>query len=296
MNIAAFLLACFLLVKDCETSKIFSGLFPNWAQYRDPPYTFSVRHLQGIVGRLDHIIYAYAHFNSNDYQITYTDLQDKASIKTVMYYKLSRPKLKVIVSIGGENFPSSNFSEMVNSNESRALFISNLGAFLKGNKFDGVDISWKWPCSAKKTIYSRQYQKKGRNGCDSFTEISDRGSKCPQDGTSFLSLLKEMRASLGNDTIITVTGSPFLQQIKHLPMALYAHYVNYWYVASYGYTVSAANKSYVTAPGAPLHHPPKSAGISMQNMNSTGMIIIIAVLLYMEVETFQGRRNKGGLV
>ena len=265
-----FLITCTFSVKVCESSKIFSGLFPNWAQYRESPYTFTPKHLQGIVGRLDHIIYAHAYFSSNDFQVAFTDPRDKIFIRDLMSYKTSHPQLKVLISIGGENFPSKNFSEMASSNESRELFISSLQIFLEDNKFDGVDINWKWPCSPQRAIYKRKHRSKTYHTCDTYAEFFDRGSRCPQDGSYFLSLLKEMRESLGNTTIITATCSPFEEQIKRLPLTLYSKYLDYMYVESYGYTVSAANRSYMTAPLAPLSRPPRSTGISQESINSTG--------------------------
>lgn len=268
---AALLIFCIFYAQECEGSKLFSGLFPNWAQYRESPYAFSTKHLQGIVGRLDHLLYAHAYFSSDDFQVSYTDPRDKIFIQNLMYYKTSHPQLKVLVSIGGDNFPSKNFSEMVSSNESRTLFISSLQVFLVNNEFDGVNINWKWPCSLQRSIYERQHQNKGHGTCDTYTEFLDKGSECPQDSRNFLSLLKEMRQALGNTILITVTGSPFAQQIEHLPTMLYAQFLDYFYVESYGYAVSAANKSYLTAPIAPLNHPPKSMGINIQSINSTGI-------------------------
>lgn len=266
------LITCTCSVNLCVSSKIFAGLFPNWAQYRESPYTFTPKHLQGIVGRLDHLIYGHAYFNSEDFRVAFTDPRDKIFIQNLMSYKTSHPQLKVLISIGGESFPSKNFSEMASSSISRALFVSSLRIFLDDNRFDGININWKWPCSPQRTIYKREHRSKANNMCYAYTEFLDGGSRCPQDGNYFLSLLKEMRESLSNATIITATCPPFEDQINCLPFTLYSKYLDYLYVESYGYTVSAASRSYMTAPLAPLNHPPRSAGVNHESINSTGKL------------------------
>lgn len=266
---AVILIVC-ILSQKCESSKIFAGVFPNWAQYRQSPFKFTAMDLQGIAGRLDHLKYAYAYFSPQDYQVKFTDPQDEESLRTLMDYKSSNPHVKILLSVGGENFPSSYFSDMVSSNQTIEWFVSNLQAFLEEYKFDGVDISWKWPCSASKTIYRRQYENQWRH-CVDFEKTFDEGSKCPGDGIRFLYLLETLRDYLGNSTIITVTGSHDPKFAKHLPLRLYSKHIDYWYVESFGYTVPATNNSYLTAPTAPLYHPSISSGANPQNINTTGM-------------------------
>lgn len=255
--------------QESGASKIFSGLFPNWARYRPLPYKFIPEDLQGIIGRLDHLIYAHAHFTPEDYQVKFTDPQDEDSVRKLTEYKESHPHIKILVSVGGEHFPSSHFSNMVSSNQSIAEFVDSLRAFLEENMFDGVDIGWRWPCSLSKMIFTRRYQDQWLT-CDTYQEVFDSGSTCPDDGTRLLYLLKGLREGLGNRTLITVTGSPDPNPLRHLPLGACSEYVDYWHVESFGYTVSATNSSYLTAPLAPLTQPPFRSGVNALNINTTG--------------------------
>ena len=220
---------------------------------------------------MDILIYSSAYFQVDNYQVLYSDSQDKFFVEEIMKYKMIYPELKVILSIGGKDFPSSDFSTMASTNKSRDLFIISLKEFLKEKKFDGVDISWKWPCSSQKMIYKRQF-KNVILACDVYKGLLDKGSQCPEDAQNLLLLLKELREGLGNSTLITVTGSPSPRLFKQLPLKSCAGYVDYWLVETYGYTDSATNGSHVTAPIAPLRHPAKSLGFNSQNVNSTGRL------------------------
>lgn len=262
-----------ILLARCDSSRIFSGIFPNWGQYRDPPYTFTPTHLQGIIGRLDHLIYAHAHFDPS-FQIMFTDTQDKFFVQELVDYKLAHRKLKILLSIGGEDFPSSDFSKMASLNENRARFIRNLQVFVSEHKFDGVDINWQWPCSSPKVIHLKREKEAEdpRQHCTgtAYSMIPDRGSKCPQDAENLLLLLKEMRKALGNSTLLAFTLSHLPQQARNLHLKSVAEYVDYFYIESYGYAISATNDSLITAPNAPLNKPSGTPPVGPQNIKTTG--------------------------
>lgn len=269
------LLLLLCILPGCTCSRIFAGVFPNWVQSRHSPFKFSARDLEGIVGRLDHLKYAYASFSTDDYQIKLTDEQDEESLQILMDYKSAHPQLKILLSIGGENFPSSYFSHMVNSNQTISWFVDNLRGFLEEHNFDGVDISWKWPCSKRKTIHRKRYEDLWKQ-CDDFEEIYDGGGSCPGDDIHLLYLLHELRQDLGNSTIIAVTGTRDPRLVRRLPLRDCSEYVDYWYVESFGYTVPDTNRSYVTGPFAPL----KSAeGTGPDSINATGTMSSINACL-----------------
>jgi chitinase len=56
--------------------------------------------------------------------------------------KEQNPKLKVLVSIGGWNAGSVEFSKMANSGILRTQFAINVVYFLRTHHFDGLDIKW----------------------------------------------------------------------------------------------------------------------------------------------------------
>ena len=53
---------------------------------------------------------------------------------------------------------STDFSNMVQTPESRSVFVKTAVDFLKKNKFDGLDIDWEYPC--KLVIELKYYIKK----------------------------------------------------------------------------------------------------------------------------------------
>ena len=265
---AVILALCIL--SGCTGSRILAGIFPDWVQYRHTPYKFTAEDLHGVIGRLDHIKFEYAHFSPESYEVKFQYDAD-TSLDILIKYKQYHPKLKILLSVGGENFPSSYFSEMVASNQSIALFVSNLKAFLDKHGFDGVDISWKWPCSASKTIFRRHCKEEWRK-CDDFQLLYDKGSRCSDDSTRLLYLMQELRERLGNSTLITITGPHEAKLAQSLSLKLYSWYIDYFYVESFGYSVSSTNSSYLTAPVAPLNPPSiNTPGGSPGSINTTGM-------------------------
>ena len=248
-----------------ESARIFNAYYPNWGQYRPAPYTYLPDNISNIVGRLDHLLYAYADIDPHNYAVHFSDANDTSHVQRLAKFKHSYPQLRLLVSIGGDEFPSDRFSDLVSSETKRSIFINNLKKFLNTHKFDGVDVSWKFPCSISRTIHKKHHLQ-----CDDIIREYDMGSSCPSDAENFLSLVREMRSSLTNGTVITVTGPAVPYYYEQLYLSKMAEYIDYWHVATYDYTTSATNESHLTAPNAPLKSPPKASGVNLWNMNTTG--------------------------
>ena len=263
----ASLLAFATITNQGESARIFNAYYPNWGQYRPSPYTYHPDNVTNVAGRIDHLLYAYAGFDPHNYAILLSDANDTWQIQSLTKMKHDHPQLKMLISIGGDEFPSNKFSDLVSSEITRAAFIGSLKRFLNAHNFDGVDISWKFPCSVSRIIH-----KKHQLQCDDIAHEYDLGSNCPTDTENFLSLVKEMRNGLGNETVITVTGPALPNYYKQLHLSTMSEYIDYWHVATYDYTVSASNESRLTAPNAPLKDPPKASEISVWNINTTGKL------------------------
>lgn len=249
-----------------ECSKIFGSYFPNWAQHRSSPYTYLPKDVKGIVDRLDHLIYAYAHFDPLNYTIVLNEANDTDFIRQLVAYR-STSHIKLLLSIGGHSFPSAHFSEMAGDAEKRTAFIADLKAFLGTHNFDGVDISWQCPCSVPKSIFLKH-----SFSCENMTVIHDTGGRCPNDTSNFVLLLKEMREALGPDVLVTVTGPALPELWKELDLQAMSDYVDYWYIMTFDYSIPTLNSSYFTAPNSPLRSPSKAPGghVSPWNINDTG--------------------------
>ena len=260
------LLAAAAQTHQSESTRIFNAYYPNWGQYRPAPYTYLPDNVTSIARRLDHLVYAYASFDPHDLNIHFNDANDTSHVQRLMKIKHSHPQLKFLISIGGDSFASDRFSDMVRSGYKRSIFISNLQTFLTTHEFDGVDVSWVFPCSGSRTIYKKHH----RLQCNDFITEHDRGSSCPADAENFVSLVKEMRSTLEKGTVITVTGPALPNYYKQLYLSSMSEYIDYWHVTTYDYTVSATNESQLTAPNAPLNSPPNASGVSIWNINTTG--------------------------
>ena len=267
-----FLVVFPILIDEYESTRILNAYYPNRGQYRPSPYTYLPDNVTSVAGHIDHLLYAYAGFDPHSYGILLSDADDTSHIQKLIRMKNDSPKLKILISFGGDDFASYKFSDLVSSEFTRSSFIGNLKRFLNTHNLDGVDISWKFPCSASRTIY-----KKNHPQCSDITHEYDLGSSCPTDADNFLSFVKEMRSGLGNNSVITVTGPALPNYYKQLHLSEMSEYIDYWHVATYDYTDSASNKSRLTAPNAPLNNPSTSSGLSVWSINTTGEFACIVL-------------------
>ena len=184
---------------------------------------------------------------------------DAASMSTMVGFNSAN----VIASIGGWNFPSSYFSDMVASQASRAKFISSAKGFLQQHKLAGIDIDWEFPCSAPRTGSVKIT-------CQQFRTVADGGGKCPDDTTNFVQFLKELRAGLGADVKITVASQAAEKNARNQGISKESSsYVDAWNIMSYDYSVSdiSGAGAQVMSPNAPLYNP--SAPALQMSINQT---------------------------
>ena len=142
-------------------SGILGAYFANWAQYHKAPYKHVASDLAELKGTVDHVYFSFVYFcppagtspmpywgsspygscsDSNEYSLMTVESNDPASISTI-----KGMGFKTIASIGGWNFPSHYFSQMVSSKESRAKFISSAKSFLSQHGMAGIDLDWEFP-------------------------------------------------------------------------------------------------------------------------------------------------------
>ena len=137
----------------------------------DMPDPTLVTHINFAFGKID-----------NDYETLV--IKKDARLKNVVALKKTNPSLKVCLSIGG--WEAGNFSEMAASEAHRKKFCENCLAAVNTYGLDGIDIDWEYPsnnsCSPKPT-----------------TESGDTGN--------FTLLIKDLRATLGKDKLVTMAAS-----------------------------------------------------------------------------------------
>ena len=79
---------------------------------------------------------------------------------------------KGMATIGGWNFPSHYFFEMVSTQDRRAKFITSAKAFLMQYNMAGIDIDWEFPRSAPRDNAVKITK-------DLFRHVHDDGGQCP---------------------------------------------------------------------------------------------------------------------
>jgi chitinase len=256
----------------------FGAYFANWAQYHAGEYKYTADKVRPIAGKLDDILYSFIYFcppagtspmpywakapyghcdDSTEYQLLSVEPKDTSFIPAL---KGMGPKL--LLSIGGWNFPSAYFSAMVASSAARTKFISSVKSWLSQHNADGVDIDWEYPCSEKRTDSVKIT-------CELFRTVEDAGGKCPQDTDNFPIFLAEMRQALGSK-LITVASQASIVHADQMNLVKSTPSVDYWNVMSYDYTVSD-----VTGEGGknfnancPLYTPTGS-GVTAMSVNYT---------------------------
>ncbi|KXN74015.1 glycoside hydrolase family 18 protein, partial [Conidiobolus coronatus NRRL 28638] len=133
---------------------------------------------------LTHVNYAFALFTDKDWK---PKIDSPQSLKELV--AKSKPTgTKILISIGGWT-GSGYFSPMVANAANRATFIKNTVDFVNEYKLDGVDFDWEYP---------------GREG-------NEGNQVSPQDTANYLIFLKELKAALPSNILITaaVRVQPF---------------------------------------------------------------------------------------
>jgi chitinase len=190
--------------------------------------------------------------DSNEYQLMSVESKDQSFMSTINGMKGS--KMKLILSVGGWNFPSAYFSKMVASSESRAKFIKSANSFMSQHNADGIDLDWEYPCSEPR-------DDPVKISCTLFRSVHDDGGKCPQDTDNLPLLLKEMRAAMPNK-VITIASQASEKHAAQMNIAKVTPYIDRWNIMTYDYTVSDVpdtENGAAFSPNCPLYNPDKPA-------------------------------------
>jgi len=252
----------------------FGAYFANWAQYHAGQYKYTADKLQPIAGKIDDVLYSFIYFcppagtspmpywakapyghcdDSTEYQLLSVEPKDNSFIPAI---KNMGPKL--LLSIGGWNFPSNYFSQMVASSSARSKFIASCKSWINKHNADGVDLDWEYPCSGKRTDSVKIT-------CELFRTVEDAGGKCPEDTDNLPIFLKELRAALGSDKLITIASQASIKHADQMNLVKSSEYIDWWNVMSYDYTVSdiAGDAGSHINPNAPLYNPTGSSATAM---------------------------------
>lgn len=273
-----FLFGLVVSALQLANAATFGAYFANWAQYHAGQYKYTADKVRPIAGKLDDILYSFIYFcppagtspmpywakapyghcdDSTEYQLLSVEPKDTSFMPAL---KAMGPKL--ILSIGGWNFPSAYFSKMVSSSASRTKFVNSVKSWLSQHNADGVDIDWEYPCSEARTDSVKIT-------CTNFRSVEDAGGNCPADTNNLPILLKELRAAIGSK-LITVASQASIVHADQMNLAASTPHIDYWNMMTYDYTVSdiAGDAGSHFNANCPLYTPTGS-GVTAMSVNYT---------------------------
>jgi len=196
--------------------------------------------------------------DASEFQLLSVEPKDTQFIPQIVGMKSTNPKLKVILSIGGWNFPSEYFSKLAASSTSTQKFVTSVNSWMNQYNVDGIDLDWEYPCSPPRSDPVEI-------SCTDFRTVNDKGGNCPADTTNIVTLLKAIKTGLGTGKLLTFASQAAKANEQAMNIKAATPYVDMWHVMSYDYTVSDLSDPSAAkmSPNAPLNNPVNGLAMSI---------------------------------
>ena len=264
---------------------------PDYAHYRAPPYTFGAADLAPIVNRLSTVelftyyfcppagtspmpYWAVAPYGSctdaTAFQLMSVEPMDATYLAALVAFRAARPAgaLKILIAVGGWNFPSAYFSALAASPSARAAFTASASALLASTGADGLSLDWEAPCSTPREATVEI-------SCTEFRDVADAGGNCPADTVNVALLVDELRAGLPAGAVISLATQASRQLELDMNVTALAAVADWLDVMTYDFSVSDIPNPGGLAPNAPLFNPADLAVLQM-SINYTVMNYLAA--------------------
>ena len=144
---------------------------------------------------MTHIDYAFGHVNETFDGIVISRPERLEAIVS------AKGEVKVCLSVGG--WGSGRFSEMAATEAGRKAFARDCARVIEEYGLDGIDLDWEYPTSSSAGI-----------------------SSSPADKQNFTLLVKDLRAVLGSDKLLTMASSSSAKYVNFKDFIDYMNFVN----------------------------------------------------------------------
>ena len=182
----AAILMCGCHASTPEKEYVVVAYVTSWTRVMPDPFVMT------------HINYAFGHVNDT-FDGVRIDNPDR--LRQMVALKQQNPELNVMLSVGG--WGSGRFSEMASEDQRRLSFANDCLRVVEEFGLDGIDIDWEYPTSDMAGI-----------------------SASPADRENFNYLMRDLRAVLGPERLLTLASSAYAEYIDFHSCMQYLDFVN----------------------------------------------------------------------
>ena len=139
--------------------------------------------------KITHVIYSFLKMQNDS--LTFRDNLQRQTVMQIVELKKEHPQLKVMVSVGGWG-GCAPCSRLFDTAVRRRTFVQTAVDLLKAYNIDGLDLDWEYPA----------------------IEGYPGHAYMPRDKDNFTTLVKELRAAMGNNYLLSFAAGGFTQYLQ----------------------------------------------------------------------------------
>ncbi|CAH1982111.1 unnamed protein product [Acanthoscelides obtectus] len=232
------------------------------AHLRDGLAKFEITDIEPALQYCTHLVYGYAAINDDTLKVTPLNEQFdviKDNYRKVTDLKKKYPKLKVLLSVGGNDDVSGEgeeknkkYREVLETSARRLAFINSAHTLIKGFGFDGMDLAWEFPETKPKKI------KSGIGAFWSSVKKTIAGESvidenAEQHREQFSSLIKELKSTFRPDNLlVTLTVLPNVNSTVYYDPRALSQNLDFIILHAFDFYTPQRNKKLADVP-APLY-------------------------------------------